>query len=242
MNDKALDAGSDPETFKRRAAEAAFQEVREGMRLGLGTGSTARHIVEIVAAHVKKGFNCVCVSTSEQTSELARSLGMEIAELDAVGHLDLTIDGADEIDPLCNLIKGGGGALLREKIVAAASDRMIVIADQSKLVPVLGQYPLPIEINRFGEGVTMAAVVETARRHGADGRVELRRDKAGMVFETDGGHHIADAFFGRISDAEALSNDLFAIPGVVEHGLFVGMCTVAYIAGPDGVKRLEPQR
>ncbi len=240
MNDKALGALPDPEAMKRQAAEAAFKEVHEGMRLGLGTGSTARHIVEILAAEVQKGFNCVCVSTSERTSELARSLGLQISELDDVGHLDLTIDGADEIDPHCNLIKGAGGALLREKIVAAASDRMIVIANRSKLVPVLGACALPIEINRFAEGVTMAAIAGIMRRHGGGERIELRKNAAGNPFQTDGGHHIADAFFGRISDAEALSNELCAIPGVVEHGLFIGMCAAAYVAGPDGVERLQP--
>jgi ribose 5-phosphate isomerase A len=151
----------------------------------------------------------------------------------------LTIDGADEIDSRLNLIKGGGGALLREKIVAAASDAMIVIADASKLVQTLGRYPLPIEVNRFGLGATTRAISEITKAHGAEGGIRLRDTSPGVPFVTDGGHLIVDAFFGRISQPEALSRDLLDIAGVVQHGLFLNMCKTAYVAAPDGVRTLS---
>ena len=159
--------------------------------------------------------------------------------LDETPELDLTIDGADEIDPRLALIKGAGGALLREKIVAAASARMVVIADRTKLVPTLGKFPLSIEVNRFGLRATTLEVEQVAGRHGAEGEVKLRLSKAGEPFVTDGGHLILDAFFGRISNPEALSTDLHEVPGVVEHGLFLKLCQRAYVAGPDGVETIE---
>jgi ribose 5-phosphate isomerase A len=193
------------EELKREAAARAIEDVRPGMRLGLGTGSTAKHFVDLLGAKVAEGFEVICVPTSEVTARQAESLGIPLSDLDTLGQLDLTVDGADEIDYSFNLIKGGGGALLREKIVAAASTAMIVIADSSKLVETLGRFPLPIE---------------------------------GEPFVTDGGHLILDAFFGRISQPEALSRDLLDIPGVVQHGLFLNMCSKAYVAAPDGVKTL----
>ena len=226
------------EDLKRQAAAMALAELRPGMRLGLGTGSTARHFVDLLGEKVASGFDCICVPTSEATARQAEGLAIPLSDLDTLDRLDVTIDGADEIDPALNLIKGGGGALLREKIVAAASDAMIVIADASKLVPVLGRFPLPVEVNRFGLGATRRAVSEIMAAHGAEGELRLRESAPGTPFVTDGGHYILDAFFGRISQPEALSRDLLDIAGVVQHGLFLKMCKRAYVATPDGVKAL----
>lgn len=209
------------------------------MRLGLGTGSTARHLVDLLGARVADGLDVVCVPTSEVTAAQAEKLGIRLATLDEVPELDLTIDGADEIGPGLNLIKGGGGALLREKIVAGASRRMVVIADASKVVETLGAYALPIEVNEFGLSVTRGAVERVMAEHGAGGHVKLRLGSSGDPFRTDGGHLILDALFGRISRPKAVAEALQAIPGVVEHGLFIGMCHRAYVAGDDGVRVID---
>ena len=227
------------EILKRQAAAMALTEVRPGMRLGLGTGSTARHFVDLLGEKVAGGLDVICVPTSEATATQARALNIPLSDLDHLDRLDLTVDGADEIDPALNLIKGAGGALLREKIVAASSDAMIVIADDSKCVELLGgKFPLPIEVNRFGLGATRHSVAEILKSYGEQTWVRLRGEEAGSPFVTDGGHLILDAFFGRISQPEALSIDLLNIPGVVEHGLFLKMCSKAYVAAPDGVKTL----
>ncbi|KRA55712.1 ribose-5-phosphate isomerase RpiA [Devosia sp. Root635] len=226
------------EELKRQAAAMAIADLRPGMRLGLGTGSTARHFVDLLGQEVAAGFECICVPTSEVTARQALSLNIPLSDLETLDRLDLTIDGADEIDPHLNLIKGGGGALLREKIVAAASDAMVVIADDTKLVSALGRFPLPVEVNRFGLGATRRAVAEVIAAHGAEGGLHLRETSPGTPFVTDGGHLILDAFFGRISQPEALSRDLLDIAGVVQHGLFLKMCKTAYVATPDGVKTL----
>ncbi len=217
----------------------ALEEAKSGMRLGLGTGSTARHFVDLLGEKVAQGFQCLCVPTSEVTAAQARSLNIPLTDLDTIDRLDLTVDGADEIDPALNLIKGGGGALLREKIVAAASDRMVVIADASKMVPVLGRYALPIEVNRFGLKATRHAVEAVARTFNAEGGLTLRLGKDGAPYVTDGSHLILDALFGRISSPQALSTSLLEVPGVVQHGLFMGLCKRAYVAGPDGVKTYD---
>lgn len=227
------------EALKRQAAAMALEEVRPGMRLGLGTGSTAKHFVDLLGEKVAQGFECLCVPTSEATAAQARSLNIPLTDLDTIDRLDLTVDGADEIDPALNLIKGGGGALLREKIVAAASDRMVVIADQSKMVETLGRFPLPIEVNPFGLKATQAAIEVVIKAQGARGGLVLRQGKDGHPFRTDGGHLILDALFGRISSAKALSTALLDIPGVVQHGLFLGLCKRAYVAGTDGVKTFD---
>jgi ribose 5-phosphate isomerase A len=227
------------EDLKRQAARAALDEIRPGMRVGLGTGSTARALVDLVGERVRDGLDIICVPTSEATAAQARGLGIPLTDLDATPELDLTIDGADEIDPQLALIKGAGGALLREKIVAAASRRMVVIADNSKLVPVLGRFPLSIEVNRFGLAATRRAVERVAAAYHAEGAVKLRLVASGEPLVTDGGHLILDAFFGRISNPEALSVDLHDVPGVVEHGLFLKLCRRAYVAGPDGVQTID---
>jgi ribose 5-phosphate isomerase len=227
------------EALKREAAARAVAEITSGMKVGLGTGSTARHFVDLLGERVRNGLDIVGVPTSEATARQARECGISLSDLETLARLDLTVDGADEIDGDLNLIKGAGGALLREKIVAAASDAMIVIADDSKVVEALGgRFPLPVEVNRFGLGATRALVQQLVDRHGADGWVRLRGEEAGSPFVTDGGHLILDAFFGRISQPEALSMELLDIPGVVQHGLFLKMCRKAYVATPNGVETL----
>jgi len=225
--------------LKRQAAARALDEVRDGMRLGLGTGSTARHFVELLGEKVRAGLNVVGVPTSEATRADALRCGVALTTLDEIDRLDLTIDGADEIDGALDLIKGGGGALLREKIVAAASDRMIVIADESKWVPTLGRFPLPIEVIPFGLAATRRAIAEAFTEGGVSGEVVLRKSNDGQVFVTDGGHWIVDAHLGRIEDARRLAGLLSAIPGVVEHGLFVGLATKAILAGAQGIRVVE---
>ena len=227
------------EDLKREAAARAVAEIVSGMKVGLGTGSTARHFVELLGERVAAGLDIVGVPTSEATAAQARQCGIPLSDLDALDKLDITVDGADEIDAELNLIKGGGGALLREKIVAASSDAMIVIADGSKVVETLGRFPLPVEVNRFGLGATRRAIADVMKRHEAQGELRLRQTPAGETFQTDGGHLILDAFFGRISRPEALSIELLNIPGVVQHGLFLNMCRKAYIATPNGVETLQ---
>ncbi len=227
------------DNLKRAAAAAALAEVRDGMTLGLGSGSTAREFVDLLGQRIAAGLRIVGVPTSEVTAAQARKLRIPLSSLDETPVLDLTIDGADEIGPGLALIKGGGGALLREKIVAAASRRMVAIADRSKLVPVLGRFPLPIEVNRFGLGATRRALETVLRDFGAEGGLNLRSAVGGEPFVTDGGHLILDAFFGRISNPEALSAALHQVPGVVEHGLFLNLCRRAYVAGPDGVETID---
>jgi ribose 5-phosphate isomerase A len=224
--------------FKIAAARAALDHVADGMRLGIGTGSTAEEFVALLAERVAGGLKIVGVATSERTEALCRRLGVPMTMLEAAPELDLTVDGADEIGPKLALIKGGGGALLREKIVAAASKRMLVIADQSKLVEQLGAYPLPIEVNSFGLAATSRAIAKAASKLGLDCTTRLRQ-RDDRPFVSDGGHLIVDASFGRIPDAEALSLALLAIPGVVEHGLFIGMADTAIIAGQDGVQTIS---
>ena len=179
------------------------------------------------------------MATSEVTAAQARSLNIPMTDLDTIDHLDLTVDGADEVDPNLDLIKGAGGALLREKIVAAASDRMIVIADASKIVETLGKFPLSIEVNKFGLGATRHALEALLVAFEAQGGLKQRQDSTGAPFVTDGGHYILDASFGRISAPQALSDALLGVPGVVQHGLFLGLCKRAYIAGPNGVERRD---
>eukprot|EP01132_Coremiostelium_polycephalum_P011891 gene11891-14542_t len=230
----------DARTLKIKAAAEALTYVKDGMRLGIGTGSTAEEFVRLLAENVAAGLDVIGVPTSERTAALCRELGVRLTTLEETPELDLTIDGADEIGPELALIKGGGGALLREKIVAAASAQMLVIADESKNVEVLGRFPLPIEVNRFGLAATQIAIEKAAAALDLSGSVTLRMT-GGEAFVTDGGHLILDASFGRIPDTRALSNALHAIPGVVEHGLFLGLARVAILAGADGIRtRTQP--
>jgi ribose 5-phosphate isomerase A len=229
----------DVEAQKRAAAARALEFVRPGMRLGLGTGSTANHFVELLAARVRGGLDIVAVPTSEATRALAQRLGVALTTLDATPELDLTVDGADEIAPDLTLIKGGGGALLREKIVAAASASMVVIADQSKWVQNLGRFALPVEIAPFGATATRRAVEAAAAAAGCPGPAPVRKATNGHAFVTDGGHWLLDAQLQRIADPQALAARLAAIPGVMEHGLLIGLARAAIVAGPDGVRLIE---
>ena len=229
----------DIEAQKRQAAAVAVEWVRPGMRLGLGTGSTAKHFVELLAERVRGGLSVVGVPTSEVTRADAQRLGVPLTTLDETPALDMTVDGADEIGPDLSLIKGGGGALLREKIVAAASTRMVVIADESKWVPVLGRFPLPIEVMPFGLAATKRAVEAACAAAGCPGPTAVRQGKDGHAFVTDGGHWILDARLERIANPAALAQKLSQIPGVVEHGLFIGMAQAAILAGPAGARVVE---
>lgn len=224
--------------FKRLAAAAALELVEPGMKLGLGTGSTAAHFVELLGEKVRAGLQVVGVPTSEATRDLAEKNGVRLTDLDATSKLDLTVDGADEVDGELRLIKGGGAALLREKIVASASTRMVVIADETKQVAVLGRFPLPIEIVRFGAEATRLHILDAAARTGCQGEVVLRRRADGHPLVTDEGHLLFDASFGRIPDPDDLAERLSRIAGVVEHGLFIGLASEVFLAGQAGVKRI----
>ncbi|MBI0167072.1 ribose-5-phosphate isomerase RpiA [Bartonella sp. M0280] len=225
--------------LKKAAAAKAVEFVEDGMKLGIGTGSTANEFIRLLALRVKEGLKVTGVATSERSEQLCRELGIPVASLDEMPSLDLDIDGADEIGPKMALVKGGGGALLREKIVAFASARMLVIADQSKLVKTLGAFPLPIEVNPFGLQATKLAIVDVSKSLGLSGNISLRV-KNNKTFVTDGGHFILDASFSRISDPESLSNALFSIPGVVEHGLFLNLANKSVVAMANGeIKVLE---
>src|SRR5262247_3844783 len=207
----------DTDAQKRAAAARALEFVRPGMRLGLGSGTTAKHFVELLAERVRTGLDVIAVPTSDATRSDAERLGVPLTSLDETPELDLTVDGADEIGPGLSLIKGGGGALLREKIVATASARMIVIADHSKWVPELGRFPLPIEVVSFGLAATHRAVEKTILAVQQPGPLALRRGKDGQVFVTDGGHWILDAALTRIDDPVTLAHAISGVPGVVEH-------------------------
>ena len=225
--------------LKRQAAARALEWVRDGMRIGLGTGSTAKHFVELLGERVAGGLSIVGVPTSEVTRADAERCGIRLTTLDEVDRLDLTVDGADEIDPALDVIKGGGGALLREKIVAAASEHMVVIADETKWVEKLGRFPLPIEVIPFGLAATRRALAGAFRKADVSGEMVLRTDKNGHVFVTDGGHWIIDAHLGSIADAPRLASLLNPIPGVVEHGLFIGLARTSVLAGPQGIRVIE---
>jgi len=231
-----MTAAADKDRRKQAAARRALELVRPGMNLGLGSGTTAREFVDLVGEEVKRGLKIVCVGTSKATEEQARSLGIPLATLDEIPELDLTVDGADEIDPELRLIKGGGGALLREKIVAAASKRMAVIADSSKLVQRLGAFPLPVEVVPFGLAATRRHIEQAIADLGLAGPLRLRGEP--KPFVTDGGHYILDCSLGAIEEPERLGEALSTIPGVVEHGLFVGFARTAIVAGAEGVQVL----
>lgn len=231
-------SGLDTDQQKAAAARAALDRVESGMRLGLGTGSTAARFVDLLGARVADGLDIIGVPTSEATRVQAEGLGIPLTTLGETPHLDLTVDGADELDEQLRLIKGGGGALLREKIVATASESMIVIADSSKLVATLGQFPLPVEVDRFGYEATHMRIEQRARDLGLDGAITVRHAPQGGHFVTDGGNYIIDCAFGAIPEPERLAEGLNALAGVVEHGLFIGLATTAIVAGPQGVRVL----
>jgi ribose 5-phosphate isomerase A len=229
----------DIDAQKRAAAARALDFVRPGMRIGLGTGSTARHFVELLAERVRAGLPVIAVPTSEATRSAAERLNVPLTTLDETPELDLTVDGADEIAPDLTLIKGGGGALLCEKIIATASARLVVIADESKWVPILGRFPLPVEVVPFGLAATRRAVETAVAAAGAPGPALLRRTNNGHAFVTDQGHWVLDVALERIPDPRGLGDRLAAIPGVVEHGLFIGLAQTVVLAGSEGVRVIE---
>ena len=221
---------------KQAAAQASMRFVHDGNIVGLGSGSTAAYAVRFLAERVRDGLKIRGIPTSRETHELAASLGIPLVTLDDFQSIDVTIDGADEIDPQLQIIKGGGAAFLREKIVASASRQLVIIADSTKLVPVLGKAPVPVEVVPFAQAL-VAIEIEAL---GA--AVTIRRDPAGKPWTTDEGHHILDCHFDRISDASALARSLEEIPGVVEHGLFIHMADVALVGKDAGVQELRGAR
>lgn len=218
---------------KEAAARASVRFVNDGDVVGLGTGSTAAYVVRFLGERVQAGLKIVGIPTSVRTKELAASLGIPLTTLDECQQIDVAIDGADEFDPKLQLTKGGGGALLREKIIASASRQFVVIADSSKQVAVLGAFPLPVEVIPFAE----ALVAKTIAALGA--RVNLRQSPDGTPFITDEGHHILDCRFGRITDPPTLARKLSDTPGVVEHGLFINMATVVLMGKGDEVEEFR---
>ena len=223
------------EMAKYVAARRALDFVEDGMRLGLGTGSTAAWLVRLLGEAVREGgLKITAVATSGRTAELAAEMGIAVRPLDEVRWLDLTIDGADEVDPSLNLIKGGGGALLQEKIVATASDQMVVITDASKMVETLGAFPLPVEVVRFGWETTKALIEESLVNVDVLGRSAALRLAGETPFVTDEGHYILDLDLKRIGNVRQLSLVLNQIPGVVENGLFIDICDRVVIGHPDG--------
>lgn len=220
---------------KYAAARRSVDFVEDGMKLGLGTGSTAAWMVRCLAERVKaEGLKVTCVATSSRTAELATGLGLDIVAMDDVKWLDLTIDGADEFDPNLNLIKGGGAALLQEKIVATASDRMIVIADAAKEVAQLGAFPLPVEVIGFGWQTTKALIEETLYSLDVLNREVAIRMHQGKPLKTDEGNYILDLNLKRIGNPRQLALVLNQIPGVVENGLFIDICDIVVIGNADG--------
>jgi ribose 5-phosphate isomerase A len=230
------------ERGKRAAAARALEFVSDGMKLGLGTGSTAGWFVDLLAQRIKaEGLRITGVPTSSRTRAQAEGLGIPLATLDQAGRLDLTIDGTDEFDADLNLIKGGGGALLQEKIVACACARMVVITDPSKQVAALGAFPLPVELVRFGVAATRRLIGDLLARHDVAGQGMTLRQGEDGPYITDEGHYILDLDLGRIGDPALLNTDLNAIPGVVETGLFCGIAAAVVVGGPDGTARVIGQ-
>ena len=220
------------------AAQKAFEYVEDGMKLGLGTGSTADEFTKILSDNVKNGLDVVCVPTSENTKDLAESLNIPLASLENLNFLDLTVDGADEVDDDLSLLKGGGGALLREKIIAFNSKKMIVIADDTKKVSKLGEFRLPVELIKFEHKITINRVLEKLENIGYPGTAELRVIN-GTPFKTDSENLIYDLSIGLIEEPAIIDNLLNSIPGVVENGLFVDMANIVIIGEQNGVKIIE---
>ncbi len=221
------------ELEKQAAARAALDFVRDGDVVGLGTGTTAAYFIRYLGERVKEGLNVRCIPTSEQSRELAVRLGIPLTDFEECAQIDVDVDGADEIDPDFLMIKGHGGALLREKVVASASRRVVIIADSSKQVTTLGRFPLPVEVTPFARSLV-------ARRIAALGAsVVVRKGREGLPFVTDEGHHILDCGFGRIADPQGLSDLLDRMPGVQEHGLFLNLADVALIGRGDKVVELH---
>ena len=218
---------------KEVAARASLRFVQDGNIVGLGTGSTAAHAIRLLGDQVRAGLKIRGIPTSTQTRDRALAAGIPLTTLDEFQQLDVTIDGTDEFDPQLNLIKGGGGALLREKIIASASRQLIIIADSSQQVATLGKFPLPVEVIAFAE----ALVARKIAKLGAT--VQRRQSADGKPYITDEGHHILDCHFGQIADPPALARILEAMPGIVEHGLFIAMASAVLIAKGDQVQEFR---
>jgi ribose 5-phosphate isomerase A len=219
--------------MKKAAALAVLPKIQSGMVVGLGTGSTANHFTHALAEKVKAGLKVMCIPTSEATAKLAKSLGLELTTLEDHPFIDITVDGADEIDDDFRLIKGGGGALLIEKIVASSSKFMVVIADESKQVKTLGKFALPVEVVPFGVKATAWKLERAFKTFDMEPQLTLRT-KDGKAFRTDAGNCIIDCACGEIKQPDRLEFMINNLPGVVNNGLFIGICGVAYIAKADG--------
>jgi ribose 5-phosphate isomerase A len=218
---------------KEAAARSSLQFIQDGYVVGLGTGSTAAYFIKLLAERVKSGLRIRGIPTSDRAGELAASLGIPLTTLDECQQIDVNVDGADEFDPQLRLIKGGGGALLREKIVASAAKQFVVIADATKRVPVLGRFPLPVEVIKFAKALV------SKRIEALGAKATLRRDSKGNLFLTDESNYILDCHFGEIKDADGLAQQLSDMPGVVEHGLFIGMANVVLVAQGSEVAKLR---
>lgn len=223
----------DNELEKQAAARAGLNFVEDGQVVGLGSGSTAAYFIQFLAERVKAGLKIRGVATSVRAQQLAESCGISLTTLNQVEKIDVDVDGADEFDPGLRLIKGGGGSLLREKIIASACRKFVVLADSSKQVPILGRFPLPVEVIPFAETLL------TRRISALGATVTLRKVKDGTTNKTDEGHHILDCHFGKISDPAALARTLSDMPGIVEHGLFINMANVVLLARGNQVVELR---
>jgi len=220
---------------KEVAARASLKYVREGQVVGLGTGSTATIAIRLLGELVRGGLKIRGIPTSIASRDLAMQLGIPLTTFEEVQQIDVTIDGADEFDPALNLIKGGGGAMLREKVVASATKQLVIVTDSSKQVQVLGKFPLPVEVIGFAEPLVAKEIADLGAR------VVQRKDSAGKSYLTDEGHHILDCHFGEIPDPPALARRLSDMPGIVEHGLFVGMASVVLMAKAGEVEEFRPR-
>ncbi len=218
---------------KEAAARASLRFVKDGQVVGLGSGSTATLFIKLLGEQVKNGLRIRGIPTSTKSHDLALSLKIPLTTLDECPEIDVTVDGADEVDPQLRLIKGGGGALLREKIVASASKQLVIVADASKQVPLLGHFPLPVEVIKFAETLLTRRI----KALGAD--AQLRKNADGKPYLTDENNHILDCRFGQIRDADALARQLSDMPGVVEHGLFIGMANVVLLAQGSEIIQLQ---
>jgi ribose 5-phosphate isomerase A len=221
---------------KEAAARASLRFVQNDQVVGLGTGSTAAYFIQSLGEEVRNGLKIRGIPTSDRSGKLAKSLGIPLTTLDECPEIDVTVDGADEFDSELRLIKGGGGALLREKIVASATRQYVIIADETKRVPVLGRFPLPVEVIKFAQTVVQKKI------EALGAQISLRRDADGKAYLTDENNHILDCRFGQIPDANDLARRLSDIPGVVEHGLFIGMASIVLVAGGTGTVELRAQK